>query len=63
MVNVGHETPEMFSAVSQFLPSKAGCNKTSIHRSAFNSTDSVQARDKASCGMFIADPLNFTTLD
>lgn len=29
MANVGHETPEMFSAVSQFLPPKAGCNKTS----------------------------------
>lgn len=30
MANVGHETSEMFPAVSQFLPPKAGCDKTSI---------------------------------
>lgn len=43
MANVGHETSEMFPAVSQFLPPKAGCDKTSIYSTSdINSMDDVQ---------------------
>lgn len=48
MANVGHETSEMFPAVAQFLPPKAGFDKTSIYGTAdVNSIYSVQERDKA----------------